>query len=66
MYQPQDEKKFIDETRGWLKRVQTHSLPSDESELETLRAVIRFHEYRYYINSAPVIADAEYDALYNA
>ena len=30
---------------------------------ETLRASLRFHNYRYYILDAPVISDAEYDMI---
>ena len=66
MYQPDDEKKFITETRAWLKRLGGNALPIDQSEVDSLRTIIRYHEYRYYINSAPVIADAEYDALFAA
>lgn len=29
-----------------------------------LRELIRFHDYRYYVLAQPVIADAEYDALF--
>jgi DNA ligase (NAD+) len=29
-----------------------------------LRAVLRFHEYRYYVLSEPVLADYEYDQLF--
>ena len=66
MYQPEDEKKLLTETRAWLKRLQEHALPQDQAEADSLRAIIRYHEYRYYINSAPVVADAEYDALFAA
>ena len=31
-----------------------------------LRAVLRFHEYRYYILNDPLIADYEYDQLFIA
>jgi DNA ligase (NAD+) len=31
-----------------------------------LRAVLRFHEYRYYIQNDPLISDFEYDQLYKA
>lgn len=37
-----------------------------ESEVEVLRDVLRFHEYRYYVLDAPLIADYEYDQLYKA
>lgn len=33
-------------------------------ELKNLRDVLRFHEYRYYILSDPLIADGEYDQLF--
>ncbi|MET0393045.1 MAG: NAD-dependent DNA ligase LigA, partial [Chitinophagaceae bacterium] len=33
-------------------------------EVELLRNVLRFHEYRYYVLNDPLIADGEYDRLY--
>jgi DNA ligase (NAD+) len=33
-------------------------------EIEALREVLRFHEYRYYVTSEPLITDTEYDQLY--
>ncbi|TMI87979.1 MAG: NAD-dependent DNA ligase LigA, partial [Bacteroidetes bacterium] len=35
-------------------------------DLELLRDVLRFHEYRYYILNDPLISDFEYDQLYKA
>jgi DNA ligase (NAD+) len=37
---------------------------SDEQRIEKLSSVLRFHEYRYYVLSEPLIADIEYDTLY--
>ncbi len=37
-----------------------------EEDIADLRQVLRFHEYRYYIENDPLIADAEYDQLYKA
>jgi len=37
---------------------------TDEQKIEKLCAVLRFHEYRYYVLSEPLIADIEYDHLY--
>lgn len=31
-----------------------------------LRAVLRFHEYRYYIENDPLLSDAEYDSLFRS
>jgi DNA ligase (NAD+) len=36
------------------------------SDIEPLRNVLRFHEYRYYIMNDPLISDFEYDQLYKA
>ena len=33
-------------------------------EIEKLRDVLRFHEYRYYILNDPLVSDYEYDQLY--
>jgi DNA ligase (NAD+) len=35
-----------------------------EVDMEALRNVLRFHEYRYYILNDPLISDREYDTLY--
>lgn len=35
-------------------------------DIEDLREVLRFHEYRYYIQSDPLISDFEYDSLYKS
>ena len=37
-----------------------------ERDLLELRRVLRFHEYRYYVLSDPLISDFEYDQLYKA
>ncbi|MFP5040556.1 NAD-dependent DNA ligase LigA [Parasediminibacterium sp. JCM 36343] len=34
------------------------------SEINALKAVLRFHEYRYYVLDEPIIGDTEYDKLY--
>ncbi len=36
------------------------------SDIEKLRDVLRFHEYRYYIENDPLLADYEYDQLFKA
>jgi len=35
-----------------------------ENRLEDLRQVLRYHEWRYYVNNDPVLSDFEYDQLY--
>ena len=35
-------------------------------EIDELREVLRFHEYRYYIQNDPLVSDFEYDTLYKS
>lgn len=36
----------------------------DKKNLEDLKSILRFHEYRYYVENDPLISDFEYDQLY--
>lgn len=36
------------------------------ADIQHLRDVLRFHEYRYYILTEPLLSDQEYDKLYTA
>jgi DNA ligase (NAD+) len=49
-------------TIALLKKAQSDKI--DPHEMEQLRAVLRFHEYRYYILNDPLVSDFEYDTLY--
>ena len=40
--------------------------PPQKGQLEELRDILRFHEYRYAILNDPLISDFEYDSLYKA
>lgn len=62
MYSPERTKQLQESTKGFLKK--TDALPAEEVEL--LRDVLRFHEYRYYILDEPLVADVEYDRLFKA
>ena len=49
-------------TTALLKKVQADNLTTHD--IDQLREVLWFHEYRYYILNDPLIADFEYDVLY--
>jgi len=58
-----------DQTRSLQKRTtallqKTSKLAVQVKDLSELAEVLRFHEYRYYILSDPLISDFEYDSLY--
>ncbi len=55
MYTPEQTKSLQALTNQSLK----NSLSAD-----TLKDLLRFHEYRYYILNDPLISDTEYDVLY--
>ena len=51
-------------TQALLKKAQAAGIGFDQ--LEELREVLRFHEYRYYIQNDPLVSDFEYDTLYKS
>ena len=60
---------YTPEQNTALKKISDRFLQSPEiihafNDVETLRMVLRFHEYRYYILNDPLISDFEYDLLY--
>jgi DNA ligase (NAD+) len=62
MYNREDTIALQETTRSLLNN--SEGLPA--KHLDDLRDVLRFHEYRYYIMSDPLISDKEYDVLYKA
>ncbi|HUM46295.1 MAG TPA: NAD-dependent DNA ligase LigA, partial [Chitinophagales bacterium] len=67
MYSSEEQKKLIDLTTKILKQeplVEQANEP-DSKFVKELHDAIRYHEWRYYVLSEPVIADIEYDQLYS-
>ncbi len=63
MYNKEQTQQLHQQTISFLKQT---AKGIDASAIDVLRAVLRFHEYRYYVMNDPLIADAEYDQLYKA
>lgn len=61
MYTAAQTRQLQQQTVALLKDEFPSSL---EAQLQEIRAVLRFHEYRYYILNDPLIADGEYDRLF--
>ena len=61
MYSKEQTKKLQANTTSLIKKKDIS--PRD---IDLLRDVLRFHEYRYYILNDPLISDFEYDQLYKA
>lgn len=61
MYNKDETIRYQQQTKQLLSKASFHM-----SDMEDLREALRFHEYRYYIMSDPLISDKEYDTLYTA
>ncbi len=61
MYSPQQTQTLQTQTKHFLSILNNDDATN---EIEDLRNVLRFHEYRYYILNEPLISDFEYDQLY--
>lgn len=55
-------KELQNKTTAFLKQIQAGSITT--KNIGELRDVLRFHEYRYYIQNDPLVSDFEYDTLY--
>ncbi|TKK66425.1 NAD-dependent DNA ligase LigA [Ilyomonas limi] len=60
MYSLQQTKELQQATADFLQQ----RIPADQQNIQLLRSVLRFHEYRYYVLNDPLISDYEYDTLY--
>jgi DNA ligase (NAD+) len=60
MYSDNQTKKLQEQTTGFLKQ----QIACTKPNVETFRNILRFHEYRYYVQNDPLISDFEYDTLY--
>jgi DNA ligase (NAD+) len=59
MYTKDDEKRLYEQAKSLLIS------PTDGLEqIEALRDVINYADWKYYVQDEPILADAEYDALY--
>jgi DNA ligase (NAD+) len=61
MYDKEQTKILQKETADWLE---SNNTIINEANINELRNVLRFHEYRYYVQTDPLISDTEYDNLY--
>ena len=60
MYTPQDEKRLYEQAKALL----TADAKNAEETIVQLREAIIYADWKYYVQSEPVLADVEYDTLY--
>src|SRR6056297_1670473 len=59
-----DENPYLRDPPTEFESVDSLSRETAEEQADQLRAAIREHDYRYYVDSDPLIADRVYDALF--
>jgi DNA ligase (NAD+) len=62
MYSNEQTKDIQKQTTYWLSKENQNTV--NESNIEAIRNILRFHEHRYYVENDPLISDFEYDTLY--
>ena len=68
MYNTQQTKELQELTKTLISNLPDRQAGKEQeitnTEVELLRNILRFHEYRYYVQNNPLISDFEYDTLY--
>ena len=59
MFSTKEQKQNYDLSKSFLQSDSVSPL-----DIESLRAVLKFHEWKYYVQNDPVLSDYEYDHLY--
>lgn len=62
MYGDEQQRTYYDRSKKYLSGVPT--LPAAEL-ISELRTLLRYHEWRYYVQDDPLLADSEYDGLFH-
>ena len=63
MYSP-DQLKSLQNNTSLFLNMAANLTAAGPADIGLLRDVLRFHEYRYYVLNEPLVADFEYDRLY--
>lgn len=63
--EPPEENPYVSDPTVAFDPVDELSPETARSQAASLREAIRYHDYRYYVEGEPVIADRTYDALFD-
>jgi DNA ligase (NAD+) len=64
MYGAKQIQQLQKQSAAFLSLAGKKDSPAPAEDIDALRNVLRFHEYRYYVLNDPLVSDAEYDQLY--
>ncbi len=65
MYSSKDQDNYLAFTKLLLKDISSGNTADKLKEIELIRKIIRFHEYRYRVLNDALISDYEYDQIFN-
>lgn len=60
MYSQDQEKYYFDQAKQFL----ASDAPENEASYELLKKIIKYADWKYYVQSNPLLADVEYDILF--
>ena len=58
MYSTKQENTYFELTKNFLNK------NIDKNDIETIRELIIYHEWKYYIQDSPIVSDYDYDVLF--
>ena len=64
MYSQEEQQSLYSLSKAFLDAGSAIHQQSGDEQINELRQLIVYHEYRYYILNDPVVSDYEYDQLY--
>ncbi len=64
MYTNKEQKEFFEASKKLLQTPTATGLETAKEQVDKLTDVLVFHEWKYYVQDNPVLADFEYDTLY--
>ncbi|MCW3087788.1 MAG: ligA, partial [Sediminibacterium sp.] len=64
MYGSQQIQQLQQRSLSFSALAKDHKKTIPAKDIASLREVLRFHEYRYYVMNEPLVSDYEYDLLY--
>lgn len=64
MYNTTEQKQLVQQSKDLLKTTCPDDLALAKERSLQLQAIIRYHEWRYYVLDQPILSDFEYDSLF--
>ena len=64
-YDNQEQRALTERSKQLLNEAIATQADAARPQMQDLESVLRFHEWRYYVQNEPLVSDYEYDVLFN-